>query len=420
MNGKEEDFITQASQRLIKETHVKSALEADKGSNAQLISWKVEDFTIKGDNYACVVTSIKVTYRQGGSEHKATYVAKCNPCRQHATLDEFVHMAFEKEAGFYQDLLPLLNTELIRIKHEPLRVAQCHFVHLVKGEEVIILGDLRLEAFKMFSRQKGMDKAHSILVLKELATLHAASLLVKAKTPEDLDVRYKYLQKDLSSLTDNENDKPTMFQKFALMSARMIEKIGGYNNVVEWLKDFGPKANDVFKEQVKKTPPFDVLCHGDCWNNNILFRYDKAGVPVDVRLLDFQLCRKSSPATDLNYFTYTSLEGPNRKDNLQTFLKTYHDSFTKVLQNAGAPVPFTLEELRQEYHNKNLFGLLIGIMILPLVVSESSEALDLSKAKGQKFLEEHLERMTNQLHNPVSRSRFLSMFEDMIEYGIIS
>ncbi|KAK7078256.1 hypothetical protein SK128_027802 [Halocaridina rubra] len=46
--------------------------------------------------------------------------------------------------------------------------------------EIIIMEDLRQHGFKMYDRRKGMDNAHTVLVMEELARLHAASLLLHA------------------------------------------------------------------------------------------------------------------------------------------------------------------------------------------------------------------------------------------------
>nr|XP_053644583.1 uncharacterized protein LOC128697078 [Cherax quadricarinatus] len=309
---KQSEEVNEAPQKtyrsLITESHVKQALKAQQGSSAQLLSWTVTDFTSKGDNYACIVTSVDVCYHKEGKDRKTSFVVKCNPCRALQIFNEFATTVFQKEAGYYLELLPLLNAQLSLVGREPVRAPHCYFAHITEQEEVIFLGDLRPEGFKMFDRMKGMDTAHAVLVLKELGKLHAASILYQKETSVVLEDKYTYIQKDFHSIFGGDDFKK-MLTSQAENAAEIAERIGGYEKVADWLKDFAPNSSDVFLEQIKKCPPFDVLCHGDCWNNNILFKYDETGVPVDVRLLDFQISRKASPATDLNYFMYTSFNG---------------------------------------------------------------------------------------------------------------
>nr|XP_053644318.1 uncharacterized protein LOC128696924 [Cherax quadricarinatus] len=408
---------------LITESHVKKALKSQQGSSAQLLSWTVTDFTDRGDNYACVVTSVDVRYHKEGKDRKTSFVVKCNPCRVLPFFNGFSTIIFQKEAGYYLELLPLLNVQLSHVGREPIRAPHCYFAHITEKEEVIFLEDLRQEGFKMFDRMKGMDKAHAVLVLKELGKLHAASILYQKEASIVLEDKYTYIQKDFHSMLGGDDFKK-MLSSQAQNAAEIAERIVGYKKVADWLKDFAPSSMDVFVEQIKRSPPFDVLCHGDCWNNNILFKYDETGVPVDVRLLDFQISRKASPATDLNYFMYTSFNGPERKDNLETFLNVYYESLREVLEAGGTKAEFTSQELREEYHKKNLFGLIMAMMVVPVVVSQAADVIDLdntTEGEHETFVEYLREKMLKQLDsNPLLRPRFISIFDEMLEYGVIS
>ncbi|XP_069951176.1 uncharacterized protein [Cherax quadricarinatus] len=179
---------------LITESHVKQALKAQQGSSAQLLSWTVTDFTNKGDNYACVVTSVDVCYHKEGKDRKTSFVLKCNPCRTLSIFNEFTTMAFQKEAGYYLELMPLFNAHFSSDLCEPIRAPHCYFAHTTEQKEVILLDDFRPEGFKMFDRMKGMDKAHAVLVLKELSNLHAASIIYQKEISIVLEDRYTYIQ----------------------------------------------------------------------------------------------------------------------------------------------------------------------------------------------------------------------------------
>ncbi|XP_045114676.1 uncharacterized protein LOC123506551 isoform X2 [Portunus trituberculatus] len=413
-------------QSLVTESLLKKTLKTDKGDDAELISYEVKDFTSKGDNYACVVTSALVRYRQGDQKEKeVSYVAKCNPCRKQEIFDSVTIMAFSKEAAFYHKIVPLINVELEAVGQEPLRLPECYVNHEVEGEQVLMMRDLRVDGFKMFDRKKGMDKAHATLVVRELARLHAASVVAQDKMSEPIEDTHDFLMEDFDTLEMPDGKKifEIVFASNLTNGAKMAEKIGGYEKVAEWLNSKSKEGLSMFVDCIRsKNEPFNVVCHGDCWNNNILFKYDEAGKPIDVRLIDLQICRKATPATDLNYFMYTSLNGPERKENLQSFLEIYYDTFLQVLSRAGKTMPFSLEELKKEYHRMNLFGFLMALMIVPLVVAEASEVMDFDEfgEDVEESMKGYEEKMLAQLDtNPLLQPRLLATYDEMLEYGVI-
>ena len=67
-------------------------------------------------------------------------------------------------------------------------------------------------------------------------------------------------------------------------------------------------------EMVRPKNAFAVICHGDLWLSNILFKYsatsqtDSSEVkPAEVKFIDFQSARFASLATDLVLFLFTSV-----------------------------------------------------------------------------------------------------------------
>lgn len=118
-------------------------------------------------------------------------------------------------------------------------------------------------------------------------------------------------------------------------------------------------------ECVKGEPaePYAVLCHGDCWNNNILFKYNQvcerisgaAGLcllqqiemfqdkkPVDLRLLDWQIARYASPVTDIVYYIFSCTTKPLRDKYYDHMLQTYHTSLSEMLTRCVKPILFNI------------------------------------------------------------------------------
>jgi hypothetical protein len=125
----------------------------------------------------------------------------------------------------------------------------------------------------------------------------------------------------------------------------------------------------------------------------------------------------------LNYFLFTSLNGDTRKKGLTTFLTSYYDSFKEVFCAAEKPMKFTFEELVAEYRNKHMFGLLMALMVVPIVIMNPRDAPDFSEMGDgdiQEAMKEFQQKVLKMVDtNPLLKPRFLDMFDEMIEHGVL-
>ncbi|XP_066990495.1 uncharacterized protein [Macrobrachium rosenbergii] len=271
-NTKEEEPLLSCTK--ITEECVQEALEEDKGRSAQLLSWKTEDFTKKGDNYMTVVKSLKVKYKIDHTENEKSYVTKTLGHNTMKAFRDITRMGFHKEAQFYSDIAPALNIQLTKVDQQPLRIPACYYTSLEYKKEVIILEDLRGQGFQMYDRRKEMDVAHITLVLKELARLHASSYLLQSKDEHgNLADVYEFIAVDWVNLNDDSIKFSTeLFEGFIENAVAILNKVGKYKQAIDWLNDLKPNVHKKIEEQLmQKIPQFSVICHGDCWNNNTLF-----------------------------------------------------------------------------------------------------------------------------------------------------
>ncbi|XP_064077472.1 uncharacterized protein LOC135195038 [Macrobrachium nipponense] len=413
----------------IEERDVKAALKSDKGDGAQLVSWTIVDFTQKGDNYATVVTSVEVTYTLKGKEGNVTYVVKICPLRGMGSMKALQVVFFQKETLIYKQIAPLLNETLAKHGLEPLSIPKFYYNSDERGRELIFLEDLRPRGFKMVDRKVGMDAKHSVLVIESLARFHGASLLLTENLSfEDLLEKYPVLKLDWHNFNEEAAEiLGEMFEPCMQTTAELLQSVGEYCRAEKWLLESKGVIQEKLGRLLDTKDPYRVLCHGDCWNNNVLFRYDEEGNPVEVMLVDLQVSRVSSFATDLNYFLMTSLTGEVRQENEHLFLKAYTEKLASLMSSAGKKnnkkkTPFTFDEILGEYRRKHEYGLIFAVMIVFIIVAPREEIPDFHDMQEEdipKVVEEMKEKSIKMIKtNPLFKSRFLATFDYMSDKGI--
>lgn len=127
-----------------------------------------------------------------------------------------------------------------------------------------------------------------------------------------------------------------------------------------------------------------VLCHGDFWMNNLLFRYDEENVLTDVKILDFQAPRFQSFATDLWTFIYTSMKHPlleNRLEELVTlYCNTFVSSITSKVPESKIP---RYDDVFNEFRRKQLYGFFVAMWYLPALYIDSTTVSDFEELMSQ-------------------------------------
>lgn len=97
-------------------------------------------------------------------------------------------------------------------------------------------------------------------------------------------------------------------------------------------------------------------------------------------LIDFQLSRLGSPGADLAYFLYTCSDGKLREQHYEELMKHYHNVFSNFLLELGSdPQKLFPYEIFIEHVKKfSAYGILMALMVLHLMLSDTDEIPDLS------------------------------------------
>lgn len=221
--------------------------------------------TSKGDGYVAEIWRVKVQHEDGEIHLIIKSVNNADNRRDFIKTD----ILFRNEVKFYTRIFPVLD-KLQREKQvkRPFEIPKCYATTLKENEETLVLEDLREARFDLCNRKEPLDEAHISLVFKEYGKLHALSFALRDQQPE-------VFKEIAANLTD----------VFPLFFPNLRDGIlAQIQNNVEMLKREGlveesklaKKAAEQLDEIYLRScePDYSVITHGDCWSNNMMFKYD--------------------------------------------------------------------------------------------------------------------------------------------------
>ena len=274
----------------------------------------------------------------------------------------------------------------------------------------LILEDLTTLDFQMADRHSRLDLKHSILALKGLAKFHALSVALNEQDPsilEDFKTEVMFVEK-------NREVMKTCTQRMLDAIANTVEKWKGYEKYGANLRAVVPVLIDrLMVEVIPKENSLNVLTHGDCWVNNMMFHYSPvSGAVDDVRFIDFQLSRYSSPALDLQYFLYTSPQESIRSQKTDYLIEVYHEELCNILRKVGQEDKLiSLEDLKREFDEKAFFGFNTACTVLAVVLADPSEAFDMENMK-----EDGTGLDVKTVEKTYSGNRFKEVFQELLPH----
>jgi len=176
------------------------------------------------------------------------------------------------------------------------------------------------------------------------------------------------------------------------LKERHVAAGGCDDNEMEWICRFQTELlTDVMQSLrriVVPVEPMAVLCHGDFNRNNLLFRYDDGGRPVDALAFDMATIRYGSPVLDLSFFLYMNADRQTR-DNHWDELLDVHCS-TLAADAGDVPVPGR-DQLDAEVREYGFYGLVhvsyfARVMLEETAQVDCDELIDADEFKMLSFL----------------------------------
>lgn len=333
----------------------------------------------KGENYVSTIYRTLVQVQSKSQPlHDESYIVKHTPPDGAANLKMKDYNVHEKEMDVYEVVIPKI-TEMLRSIGDHSKLFPSTLA-VDREHDAIVFEDLNQGGFVMENRVTGLSLEHTEKVLEGLAKLHACSVKLNEEDPTILD-RY-----NMGIMTRRTDALYPMFQSsFDALTEEMKtwdSKWKYYCDKLEKLQPdfikYGLRATDHEHEDDLR-----VLSHGDPWTNNMMFRNDTEGNPLEVVLLDLQFCNYTTPAIDLYYFFYTSTNDEIRQNCFEELMQYYYNHFSDYTKRLGCTkkIP-TLHEFQQHLLKKMFFAVHSCIVPLPIAINEITIDADFEGLTG--------------------------------------
>ncbi|XP_060532512.1 uncharacterized protein LOC132705722 [Cylas formicarius] len=380
----------------------------------------LEGTTEKGDGYLGDIMFVHVTaVKENGKSKNYDMVLKAGKPSKELRKKFPVRLAFVREVHMYSKVFPSFQRFVKEKKVEPFQfVAECFGTLLSEDMEIIFCQNLKKIGYELHDRFIPFNMNHLALTLESYGKYHALSFVMRDQQP-DIFQKLSEMECVWSAFAASETFPP-MLKEVEKHLYQILED----SNEMEMLKKFKARFTGDFEQTWKNlTTAYEeqsVITHGDCWNNNFMFKYDPADVtklaPEKVVMLDFQISKLASPVLDLAYHICAVIT-PN-DSHLEELLGIYYRSFSGYLRQLGSnpDIVFPYSSLIEQWRKYSLIGIFFAGMVLPINLLDKSDVMNV-----EDFDENAFKNLTKKVHGKYKtqlNERIIAAFRLVLEENI--
>ncbi|XP_069690945.1 uncharacterized protein [Periplaneta americana] len=363
-----------------------NALRSAEGDNITVISTEVKAATAAGDHYGSNMYRVVVKFRHGTKIEEISVIVKVSKQESQGIIAKMmsVRNLFDQETAAFSIMFPAmykLLDEVPSLNNQPFS-AKYLYSDSHETASSIVLEDLKVKGFRLAdNRTSGLDVKHCLLVMRTIARYHAASLVQYQKDP----TIFEPLMDNVFSI-DKDNGLKELFEGNISRVAKEVDTWPEYKDTLaKRLYNLRDTTMEKWRLGYTRNGEFNVLCHGDLWLNNLMFRYSGDTAEIeDFRFVDFQLTYWTSPAVDLHYFMYTSASA-EALEHSELLIQEYYNTLCEILTLLKHPqLQPTMSMINEELEKRGFFAVLCSIVVRSVVMVDRSNFRDVDGLVEEK------------------------------------
>lgn len=228
-----------------------------------------------GDGFGGEILSAAIL--EHGSDKRLDLVCKIAPYSRNRRKEMCSSIFFRNEALWYDRLMPILakfQMEKNLLADDQFHCsAKCYGTLFDDENEryVIILENLRPSKFEMWNKAKLAPIENLRMTLSELGKLHGLSYALQDQRPVEFE-QFKQPQNARLEMLRSEKMKKMVASTYNSI-ANLLKK-DEHKIIARYLWKNIDRCLEEFYEGGANRG-FGALCHGDCWTNNIMYRFNE-------------------------------------------------------------------------------------------------------------------------------------------------
>lgn len=227
----------------------------------------------KGDNYIGDIYFINITAESSQNTETFDIVLKTSKNSQIVREKTPMPILCLNEIFFYEKVFKYFQEFQNEFSIADIfdNTAKCFATLANKDFELIVLENLKTNGFYVWNKREPMPRNHINLVVEAYGKFHATSAAIAAKKPEKFQEYLNQLDNVFSRMLEEIDNMRNMIfggidEVYNLLKNDLEEDI-----LNKWL-NLKDNLLSTIVNSTTNNNSFKVICHGDCWNNNFMFK----------------------------------------------------------------------------------------------------------------------------------------------------
>lgn len=224
----------------------------------------------QGDGYTTQM--VYLTLSHDDSEKSIHLAIKQPKLNEDGTFSHYTDPHFENEIKFYKTIWPSLRKFYSEVANGELDfISTCYGVSR-DAVKRIALENEKKNGYVTFDKMKSFDDEHIKKIFNTYAIFHGISMAMRIKNSGEYEKLTDGIEKRWETVLTDGKYIADVLKAIVSDSILYFNPVteGAVVEKLEIISNIGPK---LIREKLRDHGANEVILHGDCWSNNILFKY---------------------------------------------------------------------------------------------------------------------------------------------------